>query len=116
MFINTGALLQSKTPNEIIGIIAHEAGHLAAGHQHRMRDQLARSQVISVIGALLGAGAVVASKGTSNNSMESGVALLLGGSHIATRHLLSYIRSEERSADRAALSFWKKLDTLQKVC
>ena len=33
MFINTGALLQSETPNEIIGVIAHEAGHIAGGHQ-----------------------------------------------------------------------------------
>jgi predicted Zn-dependent protease len=29
MFINTGALLAADTPNEIIGVIAHEAGHLA---------------------------------------------------------------------------------------
>src|SRR5690606_18331768 len=29
MFINTGALMQADTPNEIIGVIAHEAGHLA---------------------------------------------------------------------------------------
>ncbi|WP_163364629.1 M48 family metalloprotease, partial [Escherichia coli] len=33
IFINTGALLQAETPNEIIGVLAHETGHLAGGHQ-----------------------------------------------------------------------------------
>ena len=41
MFINTGALLQAETPNEIIGVIAHEAGHIAGGHQDRLREQIA---------------------------------------------------------------------------
>ena len=50
MFINTGALLQAETPNEIIGVIAHEAGHIAGGHQDRLREQLARAQTMAVIG------------------------------------------------------------------
>ena len=48
MFINTGALLQAETPNEIIGVIAHEAGHIAGGHQERLREQLARAQTMAV--------------------------------------------------------------------
>ncbi len=35
IFINTGALLQAETPNEIIGVLAHETGHLAGGHQFK---------------------------------------------------------------------------------
>ena len=52
MFINTGALLQAETPNEIIGVIAHEAGHIAGGHQDRLREQLARAQTMAVIATL----------------------------------------------------------------
>ncbi len=37
IFINTGAIMQAETPNEIIGVIAHETGHLAGGHQDRLR-------------------------------------------------------------------------------
>ena len=29
MFVNIGALMESKSPNEIIGVIAHESGHIA---------------------------------------------------------------------------------------
>src|SRR6476646_8566711 len=31
MFINSCAIIAAKTPNEIIGVIAHETGHLAHG-------------------------------------------------------------------------------------
>ena len=31
VFIHTGAIMQSDTPNQIIGVIAHEAGHIAGG-------------------------------------------------------------------------------------
>ncbi len=32
IFINTGLLMKAETPNEIIGVIAHETGHIAGGH------------------------------------------------------------------------------------
>ncbi|MGL4405224.1 MAG: M48 family metallopeptidase, partial [Notoacmeibacter sp.] len=36
IFVYTGALSMTETPNEIIGVLAHEAGHIAGGHQFRM--------------------------------------------------------------------------------
>src|SRR5690606_16909511 len=44
IFVNYGALFESTTPNQIIGVIAHEAGHIAGGHLSRMREQLASAQ------------------------------------------------------------------------
>ena len=32
IFVNYGAMMQSETPNQIIGVLAHETGHLAGGH------------------------------------------------------------------------------------
>ena len=32
IFINTGTIMELETPNEIIGVMAHETGHMAAGH------------------------------------------------------------------------------------
>ena len=32
LFIHTGLLMRAKTPNEIIGVLAHETGHIAGGH------------------------------------------------------------------------------------
>src|SRR6187551_133197 len=60
IFINAGALFDAKTPNEIIGVFAHETGHLAGGHLLKLREQLATAQAASVVALLLGVGAAVA--------------------------------------------------------
>jgi predicted Zn-dependent protease len=43
MFINVGAIMEAKTPNELIGVIAHESGHIAGGHLQRLREQMANA-------------------------------------------------------------------------
>lgn len=106
IFINTGALLQSETPNEIIGVIAHEAGHIAGGHQERMRDQLARAQTMAIVALLLGAGAAVAAGASGNRELaQAGGGLAIGSGEFARRGLLSYQRSEEATADRSAVTY-----------
>ena len=106
MFINTGALLQAETPNEIIGVIAHEAGHIAGGHQDRLREQIARAQTMAVISSLLGVGAMVAGAATDTHGLASaGVGILSGGNEAARRGLLGYQRSEESSADQSAIKY-----------
>ena len=37
IFVNYGALRESDTPNQIIGVLAHETGHLAGGHLSKLR-------------------------------------------------------------------------------
>ena len=59
IFMNVGALYDSKTPNEIIGVLAHETGHMAGGHLSRLREQMANAQTASIIAMLLGVGAMV---------------------------------------------------------
>src|SRR5215813_12327304 len=44
IFVNYGAILQSESPNQLIGVLAHETGHLAGGHLARIREQLAQAQ------------------------------------------------------------------------
>lgn len=39
LFINTGLLQASETPGEVIGVIAHETGHIAGGHLARTHSQ-----------------------------------------------------------------------------
>ncbi len=106
MFINTGALVTSETPNEIIGVIAHEAGHIAGGHQERLREQLARAQTMAIVGALLGLGAAVAGAATDAGGLaQAGGGLAMAGGEMARRGLLGYQRSEEITADRSALTY-----------
>ena len=69
IFVNYGAIMQSETPNQIIGVLAHETGHLAGGHLAKMREQLAQAQTQMIIAMLLGAGAMVAgARGGNSNS------------------------------------------------
>jgi predicted Zn-dependent protease len=106
LFINTGALLQAETPNEIIGVIAHECGHIAGGHEQRMRDQLERAKTMAIVASLLGAGAIVAGAASNSRGLAgAGMGLATGGGEIARRSLLSYQRGEEITADRSAITY-----------
>ncbi len=109
VFINTGAIVQASTPNEIIGVIAHEAGHLAGNHQERLRAQLDASRTLAIVGMLLGAGALVAgSTSNSNGATSAGGAIIASAPTIATRSVLNYKRGEEINADTAALKYLNK--------
>jgi len=106
MFFHTGTLLQADTPNEVIGVIAHETGHLAGGHLQGLRNEMARAQAIGLLATLLGAGAMIAgSRSGSGIGGQVGAAATTLGPTIAMRTLLSYRRAQESAADRAALKY-----------
>lgn len=112
IFVNTGALMDAKTPNEIIGVLAHETGHIAGGHLARGRQELAKATILAVAGMLASAGAIVAARGAFNRpngqvGMDSAGAagIILGPQEAVKRSLLTYQRGEEQAADRAAVKF-----------
>ncbi len=111
IFINLGALLEAKTPNELIGVLAHESGHIAGGHLSALHQEMAHAQLLSIVGALAGAGALVATSranrpGSNVGSDSAGqVGLILGPQELVRRSLLSYIRAQEEAADRAAVKY-----------
>src|SRR3979409_2184919 len=88
IFVNYGAMMQSETPNQIIGVLAHETGHLAGGHLAKMREQLAQAQTQMIIAMLLG-----------------GPATGPGPQEMIRRTLISYVRAQEENADRAGVKF-----------
>src|SRR5256885_8288741 len=109
IFINVGALYDAKSPNEIIGVLAHETGHMAGGHLSRLREQLANAQTASIIAMLLGVGALVGGAATGGatgaNMGQIAPAAIQGPQGMIRRSLLSYVRAQEESADRAAVKF-----------
>src|SRR4051812_31340794 len=107
IFVNYGAMMQSETPNQIIGVLAHETGHLAGGHLSKMREQLAQAQTQLIIAMLLGAGALVAgARGGSNSGLSSaGAAAITAPQEVIRRTLISYQRQQEENADRAGVKF-----------
>ncbi|RWE26737.1 MAG: M48 family peptidase [Mesorhizobium sp.] len=106
LFINTGALMTAETPNEIIGVIAHEAGHIAGGHQQKLRDQLERAKTMAILATLLGAGAIVAGATTNSRGLAgAGMGVAAGSGEMAQRSILAYQRGEEIIADRSAITY-----------
>jgi predicted Zn-dependent protease len=108
IFVNYGALMQSETPNQITGVLAHETGHLAGGHLAKLREQLAQAQTQMIIAMLLGAGALVAGarSGNSDSGLSNvGAAAIAAPQEVLRRTLLSYQRQQEENADRAGVKF-----------
>jgi len=109
MFIFTGLLLESDTPNEVIGVIAHETGHITGGHLSQLREQIRRASTAQIITMLLGtAAAVAAGASGSNQGVSAGVGIMQGGQHMLMRNFLAYRRVQEASADQAAMTYLKR--------
>jgi predicted Zn-dependent protease len=104
IFVNAGALFDAKTPNEIIGVFAHETGHLAGGHLQRLREQLASAQTASIIALLAGIGAAVAGA-KSGAGGDVGTAAILAPQAAIMRTVLAYVRTQEDQADHAGVKF-----------
>jgi len=106
IFVHTGALMQSERPNQLIGVFAHECGHIVGGHLSRIRQELANAQTLAIIGMLLGVGALAASAHSNNVSMGNiGGAAMTAPTALAMNSILSYQRAQEESADRAGVRF-----------
>ena len=106
LFINTGTFLAAETPNEIIAVLAHEIGHIAGGHQERLREQMAAAKTQAILAQIAGIGAAVAGAATDSRGLSgAGQGLMMGGPEAIRRNFLSYKRSEESAADRAAVRY-----------
>ncbi len=106
IFIHTGLLTKAHTPGEVIGVLAHESGHIAGGHLARLNNELAQASTERIIGMLIGAAAMVggAAAGVQGAS-KAGSGIMAGSQGIAQRNLLAYQRSMEAAADQAALKY-----------
>ncbi|MBM3568931.1 MAG: tetratricopeptide repeat protein [Alphaproteobacteria bacterium] len=102
IFVHTGLLMSGETPAQVIGVLAHETGHIAAGHLARAHDAMRGAAAAMIAAMVLGAVAVAAGAG------DAGVAAVIGGSSMAERGFLAFSRTQEASADQAALSYLER--------
>ncbi|MGA0531305.1 M48 family metalloprotease [Hansschlegelia sp. KR7-227] len=109
IFVNVGVLMDAKTPNEVIGVLAHETGHIVGGHLARLRQRLDGAQTMSIVAMLLGVGAVAgAMAGGSGSAGQAAAGAIMAPQEAIRRSLLSYQRGEEMAADRAAVGYLNK--------
>src|SRR5215471_19180621 len=105
IFVNAGALMEAETPNQLIGVLAHETGHIAGGHLSKLRGELANAQTAAILAMLLGLGAVAASAGSRGNVGGNPMAAIVGPQALIMHQLLAYQRAQEEQADRAGVKF-----------
>jgi predicted Zn-dependent protease len=106
MFMHAGTLMNAATPNQVIGVIAHECGHITGGHLARLRTQVAKAKSAALMLQLLGLAAMVGGAAAGEPGLgQAGMGVAFGGQDAALRTLLAYRQSEESSADQAAITF-----------
>ncbi|MGF1651480.1 MAG: M48 family metalloprotease [Hyphomicrobiaceae bacterium] len=96
VYVHTGAIQESETPNQLIGVIAHEAGHIDGGHMAALRTRIQRDQTRLLLMRILGIGAAIAT---------GSAAAAVAGDELVLRSLLAERRAQEGAADLAGMKF-----------
>ncbi len=100
MFIYTGLIEQASSALELIGVMAHESGHIAGGHVSQLPEQMREAMLKAVAAMLIGAAAGMASR---QGDAAAGIAV--AGQQTALRGLLTFTRAQEAAADTAGMTF-----------
>ena len=100
IFIHTGLVLETETAEELLGVIAHEAGHIASGHLFRGRNEAAGLSIQAFLANLLGIAVAIGTQ-----TPGAGIAIGSASNTIAMRTLLRHTRTDEGSADQAGVRF-----------
>ncbi len=100
IFIYSGLIQKTESADEVIGVIAHELGHIAGGHLTRTGEVAKNASFEAMIGALVGIGAAVA----TGDSSAAAAGISIGQGQAMNRYL-SHSRVQEASADQAGFRF-----------
>ncbi|HZC15581.1 MAG TPA: M48 family metalloprotease [Caulobacteraceae bacterium] len=102
MFVTAGLIIQTRTPNELIGVFAHETGHLAGGHLARSDE--GEKQTLATYLLTLGLGIAAAAAGAP----DAAGGLLYSAGYFAALTGAGFTRTQESSADQAAVTYLEK--------
>jgi len=109
IFINTGLIMRTETPNQLIGVLAHETGHIAGGHLARMQEEMSRLSTMQILetlvgGAIMAGGAISGSGGGQPGPTGPGKTPVPG----SLLSFLKYSQTQESSADQASITFLQR--------
>ena len=103
IFLHSGMLIAADSPDEVLGVLAHEIGHIAGGHLVGLRTQAQASSRTALLSFLVSVPlALVAGQG------GAAIGGAIAGQSIAQGQLLNYTQSMESSADQAAIGYLQK--------
>jgi len=102
MVVNSGLIMQTKTPNELEGVLAHETGHMERGDVARVGEATKGIVGPMIIG--LGLGLLAALAGAPS----AAAALIYSGSYFGEINGMAFGRDQESRADEAAITYLEK--------
>ena len=102
IFIHSGLIIAADNVNELQGVVAHEIGHIAGGHNVRFGEGAGPATNISLLSLVAAAAAIAVGAG------EAGMALLGLGTAVAQSKFLSFTRDQESRADQAGAQYLGK--------
>ena len=105
IFINTGLILKAKEVDGLIGVLAHEIGHIAGGHLNRTINSMKKAQKTVTIATIITAGLMAASKAAGLDTPAGLAKLATLGPTIAERNFYKNTRQNEKFADAAAIKY-----------
>jgi predicted Zn-dependent protease len=97
IFVMSGIILDCKSANELIGVLAHETGHIAAGHISRTGVGMEHAMIPMLLSMVLGAAAMAMGAG------DAGIAIMGAGAAMAQAQMAAFTRVQESTADQIAL-------------
>ncbi|WP_292155201.1 M48 family metalloprotease [Brevundimonas sp.] len=92
MGLNTGLILETDTANELLGVVAHEAGHIK--NRHLLRDGASNAGMQPFL-MTMALGALAAAVGQPG----AGAMLMANSQYFGTLGALRYMQSQEGEAD-----------------
>jgi predicted Zn-dependent protease len=102
IYMHSGLLVEAHSSLEVIGVLAHELGHIKEGHVQRIDDDL---QQASGAAALATVAAIAVAAGGGG---DAAAGVLIGGNDQAARGFLASRRRAEAIADEISLRLLEK--------
>ena len=99
IYVHAGLINAADTANEVQGVLAHELGHITAGHVIRFNERTKAANGITILSLLLGVGAALAGAG------DAAMGAIMAGQQAALGSFLSYNRDQEASTDLAGARY-----------
>ena len=99
IYVHAGLINAAETANEVQGVLAHELGHITAGHVVRFGERTSQAQGITILSLLLGVGAALAGAG------DAALGALMAGQQAAVGSFLAFNRNQEAATDLAGARY-----------
>ena len=104
LVVNTGLIMKCDNVGQLIGVLAHETGHIAGTHVVKSYGEMQTSQTVMIASMLLGAAA-----GVLAGRSDIAAAITMGGMQVGQANFLSFTRAHENAADQAAAKYLDRL-------